>query len=224
METTTIYEYAWADLLKYTDDDGTHNTADPYNIYARNTNYCGWNAMLAAYGASTTTGISSLTNIGIDLQSNTIKQLMAFYVFPRIWHLTGLRTESELGEFTADASQPYINAENSNKDAVALVRRVAAYLASTYKYYSKIISLYEAQSENLLNQVSSTVGSVDKYNDMPQTADITTENHLTNIGSHDETNKTDMTTPIERLAEIRDKLDNTYKRWADEFVALFCII
>ena len=88
------------------------------------------------------------------------------------------------------------------------------WLNQTYHKYSKLIDLYESQKDDLLKQLESSSKTL--FNDTPQAGgDFTTDPYVTNATQV--STSTDTATPIARLKEVQDNIDNYYKEWADEF-------
>ena len=88
------------------------------------------------------------------------------------------------------------------------------WLNQTYPKYSELINLYESQKNDLLKQLESSSKTL--FNDTPQAGgDFTTDPYITNATQVK--TSTDTATPIARLKEVQDNLDNFYKKWADEF-------
>ena len=144
-----------------------------------------------------------LGKVNSILDTAEVHKLLQDYVLPRIFYDNVVLTESY--EDNIDV--------NTNEDVIKFVWRVTSFLISTQPYYKKIIDSYTQQENNLLDPIK----NVSKFNDLPQTEFISTENHLTNITQ----NENDALTPIQRLSEIRDELDNTFERWALEFINQF---
>ena len=88
------------------------------------------------------------------------------------------------------------------------------WLSQTYPKYKKLLDLYESQENDLLKQLESSSKTL--FNDTPQAGgDFTTDPYVTNATQVK--TSTDTATPIARLKEVQDNLDNFYKKWADEF-------
>ena len=88
------------------------------------------------------------------------------------------------------------------------------WLNQTYPKYKELIDLYESQKDDLLKQLKSSSKTL--FNDTPQAGgDFTTDPYVTNATQVE--TSTDTATPIARLKEVQDNIDNYYKKWADEF-------
>ena len=96
---------------------------------------------------------------------------------------------------------------------------------NTWDKYTKLINLYEAKKNNLLDQVKSSSRSVNTFNDTPQSSadsDLWTDmDHISTSGKNQQEGATDSTTPIERLDEIRRKLEDIYSEWINELGRCF---
>lgn len=91
-------------------------------------------------------------------------------------------------------------------------------LRRTYNKYTKLISLYDAEKDNLMNNISST--NVARFNDTPQNGgDYSSDTYTTNITKQEQS--TEGATKITRLEEIRQGYDDLYVAWANEFNKLF---
>lgn len=88
------------------------------------------------------------------------------------------------------------------------------WLNQTYHKYSALINLYESQKDDLLKKLESSSKTL--FNDTPQAGgDFTTDPYVTNATQV--ITSTDTATPMARLKEVQDNIDNYYKEWADEF-------
>jgi hypothetical protein len=222
-----VYEYTWADIYYYYTGNGTqtYKMPSPYQCYdvgyplsPTKKPIC-FNQIMKAYGVDS----HSVDQFFQDYEKYTTI-LLYQYVLPKIWKRTAVRTEAEI-DFTFTAASPSLleisqNKQNDNEELTDLISRVGSYLISSIKYYSTIIDAYQSKITELLADVKTS--DVQKFNEMPQTATVDTDDHLTSITQNDSSSNAG--TPIERLKEIRDDLDNTYQRWADEFIQKFAIL
>ena len=102
----------------------------------------------------------------------------------------------------------------SNETRLRTSGKFYAWINQTYPKYSKLITLYESQEDDLLKQLQSSSKTL--FNDTPQAGgDFTTDPYVTNATQVE--TSTDTATPIARLKEVQDNLINYYKKWADEF-------
>lgn len=102
----------------------------------------------------------------------------------------------------------------SNETKLKISGKFYVWINQTYPKYNKLITLYESQENDLLKQLESSSKTL--FNDTPQAGgDFTTDPYVTNATQVK--TSTDTATPIARLKEVQDNLDNFYKKWADEF-------
>lgn len=95
-----------------------------------------------------------------------------------------------------------------------VLAHIYAWLNESRVRYSKLISLYEEQENKLLSQLGSN--STTKFNDTPQDGgNFVDDNHVSTATTVSTT--ADVGTPMARLKEIQDDLDNLYGKWANEF-------
>lgn len=79
---------------------------------------------------------------------------------------------------------------------------------NTKDKYEKLITLYTSQENKLLEQVSSQTQTL--VNDTPQNGgDVIADDYVSNVATT--TASTDAATPIARLSEIKDNLNNLYE-------------
>lgn len=207
MEIITKYYFNWKDLIVYKSGNTYIYMTSPFLISLADTEELtyGWAAMLSQYCISTPGSI--LTSIN----SSEVKKLLAEYILPRVWDTCAVISSDD-------------TMDNLNNDISKFVLQVSSYLLSTKDYYKTIIDTYNNNLNALMEDITSTNTGNIRFNDMPQTEYVNTDDHLTNI-THSDTTVTDQRdTKIARIAEIRDKLDNTYRRWSDEFIAKFNVM
>jgi len=177
---------------------------------AESSNICGWLANYLYYNVQETANVPEftpyITKYKSMLDSTEVNKLLCEYIAPECWQLNIVRSENEN--------------ERTNQDIINVVNDITSFFMETTPYYKQIIDYYASYETQLMNQV--TASSENQFNEMPMTVtDIGIENHLTNLSKT--TTANDMLTPVQRLAEIRDLLDNTYKRRSDEFTERFIL-
>lgn len=92
--------------------------------------------------------------------------------------------------------------------------KIWSWLQESKQQYETLINLYTEQKDNLMKQLSSKATTL--FNDTPQTADdVTTTGYITTATTA--TTTADAGTPMTRLKEIRDNLENLYGSWSNEF-------
>lgn len=88
----------------------------------------------------------------------------------------------------------------------------------TQSKYIKLITLYEAEANNLMQDVKTL--SINRYNDTPQNSgDYSDDLHTTTINKHE--TSTPLVTKMARLEEIRRYWKDIYEEWAKEFRGIF---
>lgn len=93
---------------------------------------------------------------------------------------------------------------------------------ATFPKYVRLIKLYEAKEAELMNRLESETESLSKFNDTPQEeGDYSTDAHTTTATKATTKTATDYETPMKRLKEIRDNLEDLYNAWAEDYANLF---
>lgn len=145
-------------------------------------------------------------NFNFDSKTTTLFQ---DYIWPKFYNEIFFFVDVEHDPWT-EPEKPAINREISC-DKLGCIY---SWLIESQERYGKLIDLYEAQQNNLMNKISASSKTL--FNDTPQNGgDFTTDNHITNATQV--TSESDVGTPIARLKEIRDNLESLYSSWANEF-------
>lgn len=96
---------------------------------------------------------------------------------------------------------------------------------NTWDKYTKLIKLYKEKENDLLDQVKTSSRSLNTFSDTPQSeadTDLWTDmEHTSTAGKNQQEGATDFSTPIERLDEIRRKLEDIYADWVLELGRCF---
>lgn len=92
--------------------------------------------------------------------------------------------------------------------------------------YSKLLTLYKASENQLLDGIKTTSTGVGRFNDTPQNVmvgedEFIDNTHVSNISKQTGETITDADTKINRLNEIRRKYADLMKEWTDEFEDMF---
>lgn len=91
---------------------------------------------------------------------------------------------------------------------------IYAWFVGSDEKYSRIIQAYKDNIAKLMDRLGSTATTL--FNDTPQSGgDVTTSSYITNATTA--TTTADVGTPMARLKEIQDNLDNVYITWSNEF-------
>lgn len=104
-----------------------------------------------------------------------------------------------------------------------LVGRIHAWYADSLERFGKLITLYNGIATKLMDQVQSVTDGDSKHaeSDTPQSAmtDMFAAGYAsrTNQEKSKVTVKSDVSTPIDRLREVQEKLRCFYADWAGEF-------
>lgn len=98
-------------------------------------------------------------------------------------------------------------------------------LVNTFKKYSQLIKIYEASKSNLMGKVKSETIGQNLFNDTPQEEDEGEDfvdfRHTTTATKTKSTLSSDMETPIKRIFEISQKIEDFYSAWLSEFDKIF---
>lgn len=105
------------------------------------------------------------------------------------------------------------------------VRKVISILMATYDRYSTLLSLYEANTQKLMNPLKSTNKNVMRFNDTPQNEEENDEfendAHVSNLTTNKSESEIDNSTTMARLKEIQENYNQTFDKWLKEFDPLF---
>lgn len=102
------------------------------------------------------------------------------------------------------------------------LRKVLNILNGSFDRYNAIYDAFETQKSKLLNTIKTTQLGSAKFNDTPQgNGDYSDDPHTTNITLTKGETETDNLTPVMRLKEIEDSLNDILFNWAKEFEKIF---
>lgn len=114
-------------------------------------------------------------------------------------------TKSDYKEFTA----PFL-------------RKVLNILNGSFDRYNAIYDAFETQKSKLLDTIKTTQLGSAKFNDTPQgNGDYSDDTHTTNITLTKGETESDNLTPVMRLKEIEDSLNDILFNWSKEFEKIF---
>lgn len=114
-------------------------------------------------------------------------------------------TKSDYKEFTA----PFL-------------RKVLNILNGSYDRYNAIYEAFETQKSKLLDTIKTTQLGSAKFNDTPQgNGDYSDDTHTTNITLTKGETESDNLTPVMRLKEIEESLNDILFNWSKEFEKIF---
>ena len=98
-------------------------------------------------------------------------------------------------------------------------------LINTWNKYAQLIKIYKEKEGDLLDRVKSSSHSLNTFNDTPQSAadsDLWDDmDHTTTSAKNAQEGDSDFATPMERLDEIRRKLEDIYSDWTLELGRAF---
>lgn len=114
-------------------------------------------------------------------------------------------TKSDYKEFTA----PFL-------------RKVLNVLNGSFDRYNAVYEAFEKQKSKLLDTIKTTQLGSAKFNDTPQgNSDYSDDPHTTNITLTKGETESDNLTPVMRLKEIEDSLNDILFNWSKEFEKIF---
>lgn len=135
-------------------------------------------------------------------------EFLVQYLFPKYWFLYVY----PCGDSESDSAKVYKSFFN----------RFSQLIIATWGKYAPIIKAFKEKEGNLLARLGSESTNLTRFNDTPQnTGDFKDEAHTTTATQSTNETSSDYETPINRLAEIREKFENVYNAWAQDFDILF---
>jgi len=220
-----IYYFQFKDILRYAQvgENGTLSSTPVLNIYAdqssANNYFCSFGGGILLYSKfnkikDTNTGI--LKSL-FKSETDEARTLLYKYILPNMWNKYVVRSKNDETPFHSNIETTELD---TNEEVENFFLKSESFIEETYDYYKKLIDLYEAKKNALLDKLESH--NVIKFNDMPQTAAVATDDHLTNIT--DTTLDQDVSTAMERLREVQDNLKRIYSDWAKEYEERFAIV
>lgn len=111
---------------------------------------------------------------------------------------------------------------NYKEFTTPFLRKVLNILNGSYDRYNAIYDAFETQKSKLLNTIKTTQLGSAKFNDTPQgNGDYSDDTHTTNITLTKGETESDNLTPVMRLKEIEDSLNDILFNWTKEFEKIF---
>lgn len=103
------------------------------------------------------------------------------------------------------------------------IRRFLNQYECTKMFYETLLDSYEGSKAKLMADVEASTDNEVIFNDTPQTAGgiFKTTDYATNYTKTTSKTKAPMKTPIERLKDLQDNLQNLWKDWSNQFHKLF---
>lgn len=105
-------------------------------------------------------------------------------------------------------------------------RKLLAKMDDSYPRYAKLLALYTANENNLMNKLGSSVsaGGHSRFNDTPQDGGLYADDtHTTNVTESESSSTTtyDDKNIMQRLNEVRDMYKNVMEDWISQFQEFF---
>lgn len=130
------------------------------------------------------------------------------FIFPVSFYHEGIVNKTYYDSLSSDEKQEILNG------VFEFVNKFTSIIRMTYDRYTKLLDIYTAERDNLLNKVE----AITRFNDTPQdSGEFSDDPHTTNITSV----KNDYDTLMGRIDEIDRAYRNVMKDWAEEFSGLF---
>lgn len=107
------------------------------------------------------------------------------------------------------------------KQIIKFIKKMYAWVGDSQFRYEKLIKLYNAEADNLMNKVE-TISST-QFNDTPQTTvnGLDEDEYATTYTKNK--SSTDISTVMARLQEIRNYWRSIYDEWVEEFASRYVI-
>lgn len=139
-----------------------------------------------------------------------LRDFLLNYFFPKYWHsYLSVYANSDDQEALDAAFEQWFN-------------YFAQVLSMTFKKYCILINALKTKEDKLMEQLSSWSYGQSRFNDTPQNSGrFDDDAHTTNLTETDTKAASDFETPIKRIKEIRDNLEDYYNAWALDFDKLF---
>ena len=155
------------------------------------------------------------SNGNFNVQDERINLLLTTESVLKLWQYVCSRfineyiliddTKSDYKEFTA----PFL-------------RKVLNILNGSFDRYNAVYEAFETQKSKLLDTIKTTQLGSAKFNDTPQgNGDYSDDTHTTNITLTKGETESDNLTPVMRLKEIEDSLNDILFNWSKEFEKIF---
>lgn len=111
---------------------------------------------------------------------------------------------------------------NYKEFTTPFLRKVVNILNGSFDRYNAVYESFETQKSKLLDKIKTTQLGSAKFNDTPQgNGDFSDDAHTTNITLTKGETESDNITPVMRLKEIEDSLNDILFNWSKEFEKIF---
>ena len=160
--------------------------------------------------------LSILTSNGnFNVQNERINLIVTTESVLKLWQYVCSRFINE-----------YILIDDTKSDykefTTPFLRKVLNILNGSYDRYNAVYEAFETQKSKLLDKIKTTQLGSAKFNDTPQgNGDYSDDTHTTNITLTKGETESDNLTPVMRLKEIEDSLNDILFNWSKEFEKIF---
>lgn len=145
----------------------------------------------------------------------------------RIKLITATESTLKLWQYVcARFCEEYVLIDDTKSDykefTTPFLRKVLNILNGSFDRYNAVYDAFETQKSKLLNTIKTTQLGSAKFNDTPQgNGDYSDDPHTTNITLTKGETESDNLTPVMRLKEIEDSLNDILFNWSKEFEKIF---
>lgn len=102
------------------------------------------------------------------------------------------------------------------------IAKLISIIEMTSPRYLKLLEVYDATKNQLLDPVEVVSGGLIRFNDTPQDeGDFANDSHTTNITEDSRTTSNDLDTKMGRVKEIESSYNNVLLNWSNEFESIF---
>lgn len=145
----------------------------------------------------------------------------------RIKLITATESTLKLWQYVcARFCEEYVLIDDTKSDykefTTPFLRKVLNILNGSFDRYNAVYDAFETQKTKLLNTIKTTQLGSAKFNDTPQgNGDYSDDPHTTNITLTKGETESDNLTPVMRLKQIEDSLNDILFNWSKEFEKIF---
>lgn len=102
------------------------------------------------------------------------------------------------------------------------IAKLVMVLEMTSPRYLKLLEVYEASKNKLLDPVEIASEGITRFNDTPQDeGDFANDEHTTNLTEDSRSTKNDLDSKMGRIKEIESSYNNLLLNWSNEFESIF---
>lgn len=177
------------------------DTRNPFVMDSLNKTFKDW---FDAWGYGLSKGFSFAPSPRVDT-------LFKFYIWPRFYNEAFFYVDVEHDPWNEPKEPDF---DQQDPEVHKKLSCIYSWLIGSQKRYDTLIGLYEEQLDKLMKQLGSK--STTLFNDTPQIGgDVTSDSYISSATTVSTT--ADVGTPMARLKEINDNLEDLYTSWANEF-------